>query len=162
MDVLMVAALLLAAQAPPSPPPSCNAPEHRQFDFWVGDWVVHGPQGRQAGTNRIEKVENGCAIQENWTSASGGTGRSINFYEPVSKRWVQAWAGGGGVLLLQGAYDGEKMVLEGTSLGPSGAVRDRVTWSRVADGKVRQFWQQSADGGKTWTVAFDGTYSKKP
>jgi hypothetical protein len=27
--------------------------------------------------------------------------------------------------------------------------------------EYRQFWEKSADGGKTWTVAFDGTYSKK-
>lgn len=26
--------------------------------------------------------------------------------------------------------------------------------------KVRQFWQTSSDGGKTWQVAFDGVYAK--
>ena len=45
----------LLAQAP-SPQP-CSTAEHRQFDFWVGDWVVHNPQGQQVGTNRIEKIE---------------------------------------------------------------------------------------------------------
>ena len=159
MHAFLIAGLLLVQAQPPQRPP-CSAPEHRQFDFWVGDWVVHNPKGQQVGTNRIEKVENGCAIQENWTSAGGGTGRSINFYEPVSKRWVQAWAGGGTVLLLQGAFVGGKMILEGRSPGPSGAeVRDRITWSRLGGGKILQFWEQSADGGKTWTVAFDGTYS---
>ena len=162
MHAFMLAGLLLAAQAQPAQPPPCSAPEHRQFDFWVGDWVVHGPQGRRAGTNRIEKIENGCAIQENWTAANGVTGRSINFYDPLSTRWTQAWAGAGGsLLLLQGSYDGAKMVLEGRSLGRSGEVLDRVTWSRLPGGKVRQFWEQSADGGKTWTVAFDGTYSRR-
>ena len=24
---------------------SCGAPENRQFDFWVGDWQVHRPDG---------------------------------------------------------------------------------------------------------------------
>jgi hypothetical protein len=162
MNAFILTSLLLAAQAQPAPPPTCSAPEYRQFDFWVGDWVVHGPKGGQAGTNRIEKVENGCAIQENWTAANGGTGRSLNVYEPVSKNWIQVWAGGGMVLLLRGGYDGEKMVMEGKSRGPSGEVRDRITWSRLSGGKLRQFWEQSADNGKTWTVAFDGTYSKKP
>jgi hypothetical protein len=26
---------------------------------------------------------------------------------------------------------------------------------------VRQLWEQSSDGGATWTVAFDGTYTKR-
>ncbi len=163
MHAFMLATLLLAAQSQPSQPPTCTAPEHRQFDFWVGDWVVRGPKGGQAGTNRIEKVENGCAIQENWTAANGATGRSLNVYEPVSKSWIQVWSGGGMVLLLRGAYDGEKMVMEGESIGQSGSVvRDRITWSRLPGDRLRQFWEQSADGGKTWTVAFDGTYSRKP
>jgi hypothetical protein len=27
---------------------------------------------------------------------------------------------------------------------------------------VRQVWESSTDGGKTWTVAFDGTYTARP
>jgi hypothetical protein len=151
---------LFLAQAPARPP--CSSPEYRQFDFWVGEWVVHNPKGQQVGTNRIEKIENGCGLQENWTASNGNTGRSINAYHPVRGKWVQAWVGGGGTLLLEGGYDGEKMLLSGASIGASGGtMRDRITWSPVAGGKVRQVWEQSADEGKTWTVAFDGTYSPR-
>lgn len=31
----------------------CSTPEYRQFDFWVGDWVVHDAAGKLAGTNTI-------------------------------------------------------------------------------------------------------------
>jgi hypothetical protein len=151
---------VLLAQAPPRQP--CSAPEYRQFDFWVGDWVVHNPKGQQVGTNRIEKVEGGCGLQENWTASNGTTGRSINAYHPALGKWAQAWVGGGSTLLLEGGYAGDKMVLSGVSIGPSGArMRDRVTWSRLTGGKVRQVWEQSADEGKTWTVVFDGTYSPR-
>jgi hypothetical protein len=27
--------------------------------------------------------------------------------------------------------------------------------------RVHQFWQQSADEGKTWTAAFDGIYIRR-
>lgn len=33
---------------------------------------------------------------------------------------------------------------------------ERITWTPNADGTVRQHWEQSTDGGKTWTTAFDG------
>ena len=157
MAGLILAGLLLT-QAP-SPPP-CTSPEHRQFDFWVGEWVVHDPGGQQVGTNRIEQVENGCGLQESWRSSTGGTGRSLNFFRPSAGRWVQAWVGGGSTLLLEGAYEGDRMVLQGDSPGRGGArMRNRISWSRLGGGRVRQVWEQSADEGKTWTVAFDGTYS---
>jgi hypothetical protein len=159
----MVALLFLALlQTQIPPPPSCSAPEYRQFDFWVGDWVVHGPKGQQLGTNRIEKIEGGCALQESWRSANGGTGRSINVYRNATKQWVQVWAGGGGTLLLQGEFDGKRMILQGESLSPNGSrPRNRITWSPLDGGKVRQVWERSTDEGKTWTVAFDGTYSRR-
>jgi len=158
MSALLLFALL---QSQPAPAP-CGAPEYRQFDFWIGDWVVHNPKGQQVGTNRIEKVEGGCGLQENWRSSTGGTGRSLNFYRPSARRWVQAWVGGGSTLVLEGEYDGQKMVLEGT--GPSGTgsqALNRITWSRIEGGIVRQVWEQSSDGGKTWATAFDGRYSPR-
>ena len=38
---------------------------------------------------------------------------------------------------------------------------ERITWTSNPDGTVRQHWEQSTDGGKTWTTAFDGLYRKK-
>jgi hypothetical protein len=38
----------------------------------------------------------------------------------------------------------------------------RITWSKNADATVRQVWDSSTDGGKTWTVAFDGVYTRQP
>ena len=65
----LVTALALAAPAhaqtttpAPStpPPPACTAPEHRQFDFWVGNWDVFDPKsGKQVGESLIEKVYHG-------------------------------------------------------------------------------------------------------
>jgi hypothetical protein len=160
--------LLMVRLAQAAAPPPCTAPEYRQFDFWLGEWEVRGPKGKLAGTNRITAIENGCALEENWKSAGGGTGRSINAYRPWTKTWHQTWVGADGlVLLLEGRYDGDRMVLEGTSPSQAGpnfssdsTVLNRITWSRLDGGKVRQFWEQSSDRGKTWTVAFDGTYSR--
>ena len=67
----LLAVLLLAmgtiVTAQPKPPTApCAAPEHRQFDFWVGEWRVTTPDGKHAGDNRIEKVLDGCALHESW------------------------------------------------------------------------------------------------
>jgi hypothetical protein len=37
----------------------------------------------------------------------------------------------------------------------------RITWTKNADATLRQLWESSTDGGKTWTVAFDGLYRKR-
>ncbi len=56
------------------------------------------------------------------------------------------------------------MVLEGRRPGKKGGtVIDRIQWGRIGGdpNRVRQLWEVSADGGKTWEVAFDGTYVRK-
>jgi hypothetical protein len=55
----------------PVPSPACVAAEFRQFDFWLGRWKVTNPDGKQVGTSEITRVSEGCAIREQWTSASG-------------------------------------------------------------------------------------------
>ena len=157
--VLLVAATV--DQTPPRTPP-CTAPEHRQFDFWIGEWDVKTPDGKVAGTNRIERIEGGCALQENWTGA-GSTGRSINAYWPGDRKWHQFWIGSGGLVMhLSGVFTGDTLRFEGVVAMPSGqSIQHRLTFTKRADGTVRQFWENSADAGKTWTVAFDGSYTRR-
>jgi hypothetical protein len=165
LTVLALAAATLAATAQPPKPPAkpCAAAEFRQFDFWAGTWDVRLPNGKPAGVNRIEIIENGCALQENWTSATGNNGRSLSMYSKDDGKWHQTWVDNGGTLLmLAGTLKGASMVLEGTTRGAKGeAVLNRVTWTPGDDGGLRQPWEASSDGGKTWTVAFDGRYTKK-
>ena len=148
------------AQAPPMP--DCSASEHRQFDFWVGHWNVT-QAGKPAGDNRIESILDGCALQENWTGASGFRGRSLNLYNRERGQWEQFWIDStGGRLLLRGGLRDGAMVMEGVADKPDDttgiARRDRVTWTPAADGSVRQLWEASVDDGETWKVEFDGHY----
>src|SRR5262245_9787030 len=64
--------------------PCMVQPEYSQFDYWVGDWEVRNPQGQIVGYNTIQKVVDGCVILENWTSASGSSGKSINYYNSAT------------------------------------------------------------------------------
>lgn len=35
--------------------------EHRQFDFWIGEWNVQNPQVQPVGSSSIQRIEDGCA-----------------------------------------------------------------------------------------------------
>lgn len=153
------------AQNAAPPKLGCPDPVHRQFDFWLGHWDVFTPDGKKAGENRIEAVASGCALSELWAGRGGFTGNSLNIYDRADKKWHQHWVDStGGRLDLTGALEGSSMVLSSTGPDPDKpgvAVTQRITWTPSADGSVRQHWQTSTDGGKTWTTAFDGRYVKK-
>ena len=159
-EVARDAAESTAATAP-SPRP-CEAPQYRQFDFWVGEWDVALPTGKAAGRNRITRLLGGCALREEWTGASGTHGTSLNAYDVPTKRWRQTWVDDSGlVLLLQGQFQNGRMVLEGELAGEGGrTARQRITWTPQPTGSVRQQWESSSDGGRTWKTEFDGTYRK--
>ncbi len=154
-----------ATPAVPKPAP-CRAPEHRQFDFWLGEWEVRGPAGKVAGRNRITLLHQGCVLFENWTSTGGSiTGSSLNVYDADRKKWHQTWVdNSGGLLVLEGGLVDGKMVLIGEAIDvakPGEGTQNRITWQPLPDGRVRQHWETSTDKGRTWTTSFDGYYTKQ-
>lgn len=161
---LLVLLLLGIAVPAAAQRPSCNNPSHREFDFWVGDWNVTDSAGKTVyGTNRITNEEEGCLIHEHWVGSKGGSGQSLNYFDPNTRKWVQVWVdSGGGNLRLEGALENGKMVLTGTAPGPNNTtLQHRAVWSKEPDGSVRQYWKSSADGGKTWQIVIDGWYRLK-
>lgn len=158
LGLFLLMTLNVAAQTPPPALP----PESRQFDFWLGEWDVTNPAGKPAGTSRIESIAAGAGLLENWTGATGLTGRSLNAWNAAKKQWQQFWVGGGGgVLELSGGLVNGSMVLTGENKVNGVRRLERITWTPNPDGTVRQHWEQSADDGKTWTTAFNGLYRKK-
>ncbi len=151
---------LIAAQSEHA---SCSVPaERKQFDFWVGTWRVT-ENGVLAGHNHIEKIDGGCALFESWTGVDGLTGHSLNIYDAGRAVWHQTWVDGhGSLLLLDGSFHEGSMILEGSSPGSEqGTPRtDRITWTPLPNGNVRQHWQRSSDGGRAWTTVFDGLYMR--
>ena len=147
----------------PAQPNAQLAAARRQFDFWVGEWEVFNQQGQKVGENSISRQENGMVLAEQWTSAQGSTGRSINFFDPAKKKWVQVWVdAGGGIIRYEGEFKSGAMRLLGTHTLATGEVRPhRATYTPNEDGSVRQFIEESTDNGATWVVWFDGIYRKK-
>lgn len=158
----ITAGLAFTATGQAAPPAPCASAEHRQFDFWLGDWQVHTPAGKLAGLNRITREYGGCVIHERYATGRGYSGESLNAYDAARKLWHQTWVDDSGLLLtLEGNWNGKSMVLEGMAPDAKGVLtKQRITWTPNADGSVQQLWE-SADEKGQWTVAFDGRYTKK-
>ena len=159
---LALAAPALASNTPPMSTVPCSAPAYRQFDFWVGNWKVTNRAGLQVGTNRVDKVLGGCALQEHWVGSGRSRGTSLNVYDASRHVWHQTWVDNdGGLLVLEGSLKDGSMVLSGTSVGRAGKkVFNRITWTPRDKDHVRQLWQVSVDGGKHWNTVFDGLYTR--
>lgn len=149
----------------------CTGPEYKQFDFWLGEWEVRNAAGQLLGHNRISRRHGGCVVVEEWESARGGSGTSINLYDQTTKQWHQFWADASGTNWLSSDKEGNPVTMRGgvrngvmvmtshpdtlPSIGMT-----RATWRPLPDGRVQQTFESSSDGGKTWAVSFDGFYRR--
>ena len=150
----------LAQTGEGTPVKHCATPQHRQFDFWIGEWNVT-QNGKTAGHNSIRPILNGCALSEEWSGTGGFKGTSLNFYDEETKRWHQTWIDSQGQsLMLEGSFSGGAMVLQ-TIDRPSDGPRHRITWTLLDDRSVRQLWQTQEKGGVEWKTAFDGRYTRR-
>lgn len=140
-----------------SPAVISDEEKYRQFDFWIGKWEVfqYGTE-KLAGHSLIESILDGKVIRETYSTANSNyAGTSLNKYNPTSGKWEQYWVDNSGLTLhILGQYEDNKMTLQDAALS------NRITWHNLADGTVRQVWEQSTDSGKNWTKAFDGHYKK--
>src|SRR5262245_54399821 len=143
--------------------PACATGPFREFDFWVGEWDVRDADGKTAGANRITSEENGCVLIEHWKSIQGGHGQSYNYYDPATQKWNQLWIGLGILLHMEGSFADGSMKLEGALqyLTQNKTTTLRGTWTALPDGRVRQLFEESTDGGKTWALWFDGYYTRR-
>ena len=116
--------VLGASHVPPGQ--SCNAAGYHQFDFWIGSWDAHNAAGALAGTNVVKSRLSGCVVEENWTGAGLGHGRSLNFFDASTNSWSQMWVSSGGcptgVIIIAGTFANGSMTMTGRKEQPEGFV----------------------------------------
>lgn len=141
--------------------PCRSRPEFRQFDFWIGEWLPKNAQGVTVGTSSIQLILNSCIIFENWETPVSA-GKSFNVFDTRDGKWHQTWVDNKGVIThyVGGLVDG-KMVLDSTSIANGTKTTNRMTFTKLPTGDVRQHGESSTDDGKTWTTTFDFTYVRK-
>lgn len=167
INISLILVIFLAAsvfaQAPTASNPCAEHPRFADFDFWIGEWDVHTADGTLAGHNSIVRAERGCLLVEDWSGASGGSGMSINYFDAASNEWVQVWNAAGGTQIdIRGGLTDDGMLLVGRIhyLANSTTANFRGLWTLLDDGRVRQFFEQSDDGGETWKPWFEGFYTR--
>lgn len=141
----------------------CQADErHRAFDFWIGEWTVT-VGGAFAGTNSIQPILGHCTIFEQWTGASGTTGKSFNYYDPGYDRWRQIWISDSGTFIeFTGIARDGGIFYTAETINPADGSQTlhKFEFTKISDGIVRQYWETSSDDGETWTSIWDAEYAK--
>jgi tetratricopeptide (TPR) repeat protein len=148
--------------------PCRHDPKYREFDFWLGAWDVR-PSGTPASQPPAENIitleHDGCVVQEHW-QAPNSNGQSFNIWDSSRGAWFQTWVdNGGGLHEYRGNLDAEgNMVFHGELAPPrggTGRIPTRLTFFKLGPDRVRQLSEQSHDGGKTWSVAYDLIYVRR-
>ncbi|MDX1672747.1 MAG: hypothetical protein R3211_10430 [Balneolaceae bacterium] len=140
---------------------------YKALDFWEGRWIVYQGE-RQVGTNRIQKVLEGCAIIEHWRDARGGEGKSLFYVDPMKKIWKQVWVtpnpfrpGGTKEKQQVARYPDGGIRFIGEYMRNGRMVLDRTTLKPISADSVRQHIQISTDGGNSWSEGFDAIYVRE-
>ena len=169
MLLLSLGLLTVTTASPPAPPAPCRTAEARQLDFWVGEWDVSWPASPSSpagtGTNRIEKILDGCVISENFEAHGPGAlvGKSYSIYDERSKQWRQTWVDNQGSYMdfLGDFSHKEKIFWRETADAHGKPVRARMVFLNVSPDSFDWRWEKSGDGGKTWQVQWPIHYSRK-
>ena len=144
--------------------PRCAAPEHRQMDFWLGDWdaVVKSrtaPEKNEweeaRGSNHVSVADNGCTIVEDFHAAGPSapwTGRSISQYWAAQGKWRQTWVDEtNSYLSFTGGPEGKDFALYGEPKTTDGVHRQmRMVFANIRADGFSWRWEGTVDGGKTW------------
>ncbi len=143
----------------------CNSEYHHQFDFWEGDWIVFDTANTKIGENKIEFIQNGCAIQENWKSAEGrSTGTSLNYFNREDSTWNQTWIDNyGNPLVLKGQFKDSALVMsDAGQIDTDGRFyKNEISWKLVNDTVVYQIWKKIDQKDSILSTLFFGVYRRK-
>ncbi len=144
---------------------ACAAnPESRSLDFWLGTWTIAAPGGTPNATSNVTLALDKCLIVEHWDGGQGHSGENFFGYSADDNSWHGMFADNEGRVhvFVDGKAASGSAEFSGPSRNPQGeTVLNRVTIHRIAGDRVEQIWEKSSDGGKTWTTAFRGEYTRK-
>ncbi len=156
---LLMLPAALAAQNTPRPLPTCDGPEFRAFDYWVGEWTVTDSTGKPMAESSISLLAKDCAVLEQWHPIGSPPGASISWYERTDSLWHQSWMSGTGRANQYVGKPEDGVMTMVAHASPT--VWLKMTWVKRPGGVVRQSQFVSKDQGASWQLGFVGDYAPK-
>lgn len=154
------------AQTQPDP---CSGEKMKEFEFWVGDWDLEwkSAEGKvQKGSNKIAWILGDCVLREEF---DGGRdlplrGQSYSMYDKLSGSWKQTWVDNQGSYLdFSGGVEDGRMILSRSFTNRAGkTIMQRMVFFNIARNSLEWNWENSADGGKSWNLAWHIKYTRRP
>ncbi|MDX2274460.1 MAG: hypothetical protein NW206_03330 [Hyphomonadaceae bacterium] len=150
----------------PNRPEGCLAPEHRQLDFWIGEWDVSptGSENMSVAESTIRPLDQGCSIFEEWRPFQGPSGHSLSDYDPTTQQWHQTWIDAAGTrTLFTGAFENGVMALDYDTPPPAGQPpsQRRMSYQQLDTNTVRQWGARLNETTQSWDVIWDYTYKRR-
>ena len=134
-----------------------SSPKIHEFDFWLGEWTVY-KYGTDTivGYSSITSIVDSVGLEENYHTPlerGGYKGTSLNKYNFPLQQWEQYYIDNAGVTLhLKGGLENGKMILSNIQGIPQGNIINRITWTPLEDGSVRQTWNSRSKENEPWTL----------
>lgn len=150
-------------------PASCDQPQHRQLDFWLGDWQVFDGATRQlVAYDRIEKTYAGCVVEERLRFLTDMyrrpgvlarlAGVAISRFDGES--WLQMWADNQwGAIVLRGAPNAAGD-MEFLTVTPSRHRDVKLIYHMHVDGTLEILQYVAPAGSGKWTQYGDLIYRR--
>lgn len=138
--------------------PSCDAPEVRALDFWIGDWdVAMNVRGGVARAHNTPILD-ACVIEENFYYPSGRRGLSWSRFVPASKKWKQVWVDSGGSFqLFVQDEEAEDVTFINIALD-DGAAR-RMRWENIEEDSLE--WRYEKESAEGWETALHTSFTRR-
>ena len=149
---------------------ACAEAEHRQFDFWLGDWQIeqaitgaNGETLRLPATTSVTLAAGGCALVERWSGTvqffwegmekpEAMEGLSVRYFNPREGRWFIHWLDSRSASFgepFRGTFQDGLGTFTVTRATPRGTSTSRITFAQPGRDRVR--WELAVeDGGGKW------------
>ena len=143
---------------------ACDAPEARQFDFWIGDWHAECGDGHR-GSNRIRSILDGCVILEEFDASQSAQlrGTSVSMWAPSRGRWLQTWVdNAGNYLALEGGLDDAgRMVLSTAREDDGREIIWRMVFADIAERSFDGSWERRGANDSEWEPVWRIHYTRR-
>jgi hypothetical protein len=142
---------------------------YQRLAFWVGDWEVVDSTGAHYAYQRVRAVIDDCAITAEWTGRVGDKGLNLSAFDRQTGEWRQVYVSNQvpaplGVSLRRSdpTYSGPGVRFIPLIEQPAGELtRSRETNMPMSDHRALQLFEDSHDGGKTWSVIFKAEHRQR-